>query len=87
MRTREQFAIEHAATLHGRLDGVYVLPPVARGDGDEKHSRRHVVVASPSDVRVGAAVYGTKSAVAAGLNAPHRRLWPRAGRDGNGLTD
>jgi hypothetical protein len=84
-RTQETFAREHLATLRGRLDGIYVLPPDARGAGDDKEGRRHAVVALPSDVRVGSAIYGTKSAVAAGLNAPHRRLWPRSGREGNGL--
>jgi hypothetical protein len=85
-RDGEWFAREHADTLQGTLDGVYVLPLDARGAGDDKKGCRHAVIALPSDVRVGSGIYGTTSAVAAGLNAPHRRLWPRPGREGNGLS-
>jgi len=85
-RLPEQFHREHQSSLAGVPYGVYVIPPEARGDGDEKEARRHLLAAVPSDVRVGTAIYGTRSAEPASRDAPGRTIRPRFGRDGNGLV-
>jgi hypothetical protein len=84
-RSPERFDHAHRASLHGVPYGVYVIPPDARGDGDDKAARRHLLAVEPSDVRVGTAIYGTKSGEPARRDAPCRSVRPRYGRDGNGL--
>lgn len=84
-RLAETFLASHRTSTSGALDGVYVIPKDARGEGDAKESRRHLLVVLPSDVRVGTAIYGSKSPTAAQKSAPCRRVLPRSGREGNGL--